>query len=103
LPNWCEVALRWGAENPKASAAWIETLRGRTREQAIEGFVQGAANYEPQLAAQWALALPRENSRNGAIEAVASQWLNIDPVAAQAWLVQTALPEERKQKLLEGR
>jgi hypothetical protein len=38
--------------------------------------------------------------RNSAIETVAQQWLQTDRKAAEAWLAQTALPDDRKAELL---
>jgi hypothetical protein len=34
------------------------------------------------------------------IENIARQWLDMDPKAAETWLAQTSLPDDRKQRLL---
>jgi len=40
------------------------------------------------------------NLRNSSIEKVAGQWMQMDRIAAESWLVQTSLPDDRKQRLL---
>jgi hypothetical protein len=44
--------------------------------------------------------LTDQNQRNNAIENIARNWLRTDPTAAEKWLVNTSLPKQQKQNLL---
>ena len=46
--------------------------------------------------------IKEEQQRKFAIEKIARQWMEFDSTAAQTWLAQTALPEERKASLLKN-
>jgi len=50
--------------------------------------------------APWVARMTDPNLRNSSIENVARQWLQSDRKAAESWLAQTSLPDDRKQRLL---
>lgn len=95
-----QVARAWSEDDPKAAAIWLESLPiGPARDTATQSFVFGALNYDPAMAAQYAVKIGDENQRSDAISAVALRWLNADPPAATAWLSQIELPQRARQQI----
>jgi len=63
-------------------------------------YVGQLTSREPQVAASWAQTIGEESTREVCIEQVARSWFYSDRAAAEAWLEQVGLPEEKKNRLL---
>ncbi len=86
---------------PTAAGQWLQTLpAGASREAAVQAYVSHLAHSSPDLAAPWAETLTDPNTRFNQIENIARNWLAADRPAAEAWLANVNLPDDRKQRLL---
>ncbi len=95
------ITRDWALLDPMASGAWLESLPANdARAKAAEAYVDQTAWCRPDLAAQWVGSIADEATRNDQIENIARAWLKQNPAAAQAWLQQTSLPDERKKQFL---
>jgi len=94
------VARDWAIRDPAAVDAWLQSLPADdARAKAAEAYVS-IAGMRPDLAARWVDSIADENKRNDQIETIVHQWSKTSPDAAQVWLQQTTLPDERKAALL---
>ena len=94
----------WAQNDPSGASEWLATFpAGKDQDQAVQNFVNQTSWQFPEIAASWVGKIKEEQQRNFAIENVARQWLEFDTSAAQNWLAQTSLPEERKAMLLKNR
>jgi len=101
------VMSGWAQNDPAGAGGWLETLpSGKSRERAVEAFVDQVSYQEHALAAKWVLELvsasgdgkaSRESYR---IDNLARQWLQQDETAARAWIQQAPISEEKKRTLL---
>ena len=55
---------------------------------------------DPAVAAPWAAALGANTENFYMLENLGRRWLDIDEKAATDWINRSALPEDRKQRLL---
>ena len=95
------VTEQWLKSDPAAVGQWLQSLPAdRDRERAVAAYVNQLAVDFPQKAAPWATSISDVSARNDAIVKVARYWLDTDHKAAEAWLVGTSLPDDRKQQLL---
>jgi hypothetical protein len=101
------IAITWGGRDPDATAQWVQSLPpSPSKDMAAWMFamvgLQQYADDTKQLAqaAPLVTAIQNNGERYNAIEALSRMWLVADPPTAQAWLAQTNLPDDRKQKLL---
>jgi hypothetical protein len=72
------------------------------KQSAVQSYVNQITGQFPEIAAPWAESLSDTARRNSAIQNVARQWLQTDPVNAQTWLLNTSLPDDQKQMLLKN-
>jgi hypothetical protein len=92
---------QWANEDPAAAGKFLQSLPAdKSRDQAVQNYINQVSWQYPEMAAPLVNDISEENQRNSYIENIARPWLEIDPKAAQAWLMQTSLSEERKQQLL---
>jgi hypothetical protein len=95
------VVQQWVHNDVEAASKWIATLPADpSRDQAIETLVNVASHERPEIAAQWLDSLPNENARRSRAEMIAQRWLQTDEAAARAWINQSSLPQESKNRLL---
>lgn len=95
------VANNWTNSDPQSSAHWIGSLPpGPLRDAAMQGSVDALALRMPEMAAGLALQIGDTGRRHRAMEDVARTWLSVNRTAASAWLAQTTLPPNTKQRLL---
>ncbi len=95
------VMSSWAHNYPAGAGQWLATLpAGKAQERAIQSYVSQLSYQYPEMAAPWAERIPDENQRLFSIENVARQWLEVDRRSAEAWLNNTSLPQDRKQRLL---
>jgi hypothetical protein len=82
-------------------AEWVISLQnGPTRGRAIQTYVDSLLPRYPDEAARWLRSLPSADQDPALIEKVVRQWLVVNAAAAEAWLMETTMPYERKQLLL---
>ena len=80
---------------------WVISLQnGPTRDRAIRTYVDSLLPRYPDEAARWLRSLPSADQDPALIEKVVRQWLVVNAAAAEAWLMGTTMPYERKQLLL---
>ena len=98
------LASGWINVDQAAASRWLMAQpAGAGRDRAVQAVVGSLSMQNPALAASWIPSLAEPQQRNLAIEHLARAWLDADRRAAEAWLAQTSLPEERKRQLLAGR
>lgn len=95
------ITGNWAEADPVSAGQWLQALSAEdARSVAVEAYVAKTANRCPDLAAEVVDLIGQEAKRNQQIEYIARRWLQRDPAAAQAWLLTTSLPEERRLQLL---
>jgi hypothetical protein len=71
-----------------------------SRQNALQSYVSALAGQRPEIAATYADGITDPDKRNEAIENIAQGWLQSSPNDAKKWLMNTSLPDDRKQALL---
>src|SRR5690606_14248576 len=98
------LANSWAGADPAAAGQWLQSLpESAARDQAVRAFVGQVAYQNPEVAASYVAGIRDLNQRAQAIEQVARGWLHVDRRAAEAWIAQSVLPDERKRALLADR
>lgn len=82
-----EVARKWGAKNFAEAEAWIRTLPADQQGAALATAIAGLSKDNPLLASQKIAALPADDARNEATQALARNWSQKNPQEAANWLV----------------
>lgn len=91
----------WTASAMDAAARWIAELpAGGSRDAALRIFARIVADDDPDIALSLSDTIANGPQRNLSLERLGREWLRRDPEAAAAALVQTSLPEARRQALL---
>lgn len=82
------IAKTWARRDPNAVESWLRSLAegSSAREEAALAFVKERLEDDPQSAVTWANSIRNEWRQHQAILAIKHRWMEIDPVAAQAWL-----------------
>ena len=98
-----ELVNVWADQAPEAAGHWLNALpQGSFRDIAVESYVTSILPAAPDTAATWAMEIRDPNRRSESLERVASLWLEVDAPAAKAWIPQSALAPETKNRLLQG-
>ena len=96
-----EVAPQWASKDPDVAGQRLRELPASpSRDAALAAYVDVLSVENPAWVARWLATLPPTEQNHGLIEKVAKQWFEFNCVAAEAWLRQTPLPDERKRTLL---
>jgi hypothetical protein len=66
----------------------------------VQTFVSNIASDNPQMAVSYLSQITDPDQRNNAIESIAGAWLQSDPASAKHWLMNSGLPDDRIQALL---
>jgi hypothetical protein len=90
----------WARSDPAAAGEWMENLSGAIRDQAVSSYSMNIAENDPAAAAAWATTITDQNTRERALQSIATQWLNRDAGAARAWIQSSSLPDAQKTHLL---
>ena len=96
------AVTQWSSADFENAGRWLTALPSSpSRDRAIEAHlavlkVEGIAG-----AAQWLKTVPASEHTFVLIEEIAREWLASDERKARAWLEQTELPVERRQRLIE--
>ncbi|MGH7956186.1 MAG: hypothetical protein ACREH8_04155 [Opitutaceae bacterium] len=94
------LIYRWAPFDPASALVWINRLPATERDPAIHAGAGGLIETRPDLATAWAVAIGNDGKRSQQAERAARQWLATDRSAAEAWIRQSLLPGEEKQRLL---
>jgi hypothetical protein len=92
----------WAHSDSAGAASFLQSLpAGKSRDAAISSFVGSLAYQEPEMAAPWAASIADEGARHRQMEMVAQNWLRFDSAAATAWINQSSLPQDVRNRLLQ--
>lgn len=90
----------WSGRDPIRAGAWVATMPEESaRAAAIVVHAEVLRVEGPRTAALWLSTLPAADQSLALIEEIGSDWLRINRTEAEAWLAQTSLPEERRERL----
>jgi ferric-dicitrate binding protein FerR (iron transport regulator) len=67
----------------------------------VGSFVGSVTYSDPATAVAWAASISDPQQRNNRMENSARTWLQQDEAAARAWVQQSTLPDNVKQRLLQ--
>jgi hypothetical protein len=97
-----EYVRQRGVLEPQAIGQWLASLPGSTtRDRAMEIYVDSLlVASSPAEAARYISSLPRSDRTDDMVEKTAERWLLTSPDAASAWIHQTPMPAERRERLL---
>jgi hypothetical protein len=94
----------WASNDVAGAETWLRSgVADQVREEAIPDFVWAAAHSTPELAAQWVGQVRNEQQRQALMETVAREWMFRDELAAKAWVRESSLPADSKQRWLSWR
>lgn len=81
-----EIVGEWTQQDYVAAGEWLSTYKdGPAKTAAVEAYAEAVAEYEPQVAAQWAMTLPPGPGRDSTLKSVYSNWPASDPEGAAAF------------------
>jgi hypothetical protein len=81
-----ELVGEWTQQDYLAAGQWLtQASESPAKSAAVEAYAAAVAEYEPQVAAQWALTLPPGPSREATLRAVYENWPASDPQGAAAF------------------
>lgn len=81
-----EIVGEWTQQDYVSAGKWLTTATdGPAKTAAVEAYAEAVAEYEPQIAAQWALTLPPGPGRESTLRAVYQNWPSSDPEGAAAF------------------
>lgn len=94
----------WVAQNSAAALTYATSLpEGNVRDSALQSYVWSNNSASPSDLVQVAEAITDERDRSRTVGITVSRWMREDPVAAKAYVDQTtAIPDDSKQRILEG-
>ena len=93
----------WARTEPNAAAQWIGNLTGPSRDQAFGAYSEAVAGRDPTGALNWAASISDAAIRGRSTERIVRRWMQQSPTDAIAWVQQSMLPDEQKQRLLTRR
>lgn len=77
---------QWTQEDYLAAGQWLAAApEGPAKDAAVATYAETVAEYEPQVAVQWALRLPEGKERQETLEAIYQEWPKRDAAAAAAF------------------
>ncbi len=90
----------WASTDLAGPAAWLNTLTGPPRDEAIDAYSSFVARSDPSAAVTWATSIADQQTRAQALDRVATIWLSSDSKAASSWIQSSSLTVGEKQRLL---
>jgi len=96
-----QVAFVWANTDPTAAAKWVEQLAGMAHDQAAESVARQMLRTDPSSAIRLMDTIQNKTVWENAAKEVVRQWLTTDPEAAKKWVVESALPDDFKQRFAE--
>ena len=99
-----EVVDQWADKNPNEAGAWLNGLgTGPATDEPRERFAFKVQEKDPEAAIAWAASISDVQRRNETSYRVAREWMQREPDNARAWVATSQLPDDMKEKLLNGR
>ncbi len=93
----------WMQTKNEAAQAWLATaLPNPKLDLAAVEAVRYLLALSPDVSVQWAMRIQDEETRNRNVVQAARRWREKDPDALQAWLEQSDLPEDVREKIRSG-
>lgn len=78
-----ELVGEWTQQDYLSAGTWLsEAADGPAKLAAVEAYAEAVAEYEPEIAGQWAMTLPEGTRRESALRAVYQNWPEGDPEGA---------------------
>ncbi len=75
----------WTQKDYQAAGAWLAaTPAGPAKNDAVRGYVETIASYEPETAEQWAMTLPAGEAREGSLKKIYENWPKKDDASKAA-------------------
>jgi hypothetical protein len=102
------IALRaafsvWARDEREAAMRWVEAQQAEELpswlQPVLPGYVGLLAQESPLEAIEWAQRIEVDDEREFALIGVARAWRQVDEAAAEAWLLQSPLSEESREKV----
>ena len=94
----------WVAQNPTAALAYANSFQdGSVRDSALQSYVMSNNTAAPADLVKIAETVTDAGSRDRAIGMAAGRWMREDPAAATAYIQQSNLSDNAKQRILSGR
>jgi hypothetical protein len=97
------LVAQWAPQDPRAAMDWVATLQGPAHDSAISAYSAHLALRDPGAALGWAQSIASDSIRASTVEALVVQWLERDRTRASAWINNSQLSVEEKQRLLSSR
>jgi hypothetical protein len=99
-----ELMPSWVAKDPSSALSYATSLPdGDVRDSALQSYVFANNSAAPADLVQSAESITNERYRSRAIGMTVNRWMREDAPAAKAYVEQTtAIPEDSKQRILEG-
>ena len=92
------------AKNPVTALAYANSFeQGPVRDTAIREYVMNNNTGAPMDLITAAGTITDEGVRNRAVGMAAMRWMRVDPAAAKAYVETSTLPDDSKQRIIEGR
>ena len=100
-----ELVSSWARQDDAGAVAYVNQQEaGQARDNAIQAYVFSNRSNNPQAVMQLAESVQNERDRQRVVGMAAQQWMREDEAAAKAYIQQsTALSDDAKQRVLEGR
>lgn len=81
-----EIVGEWTQQDYVAAGQWLSKKQdGPGKTAAVQAYASAVAEYEPQIAVQWALTLPAGPAREATFREIYSNWPAKDPEGAAAF------------------
>jgi hypothetical protein len=100
-----ELMPTWIAQNASAALSYANSLpAGNVRDSALQSYVWSNNTAAPADLIHVAEGITDEGDRNRAVGVAAMRWMREDATAAKAYIEQsTTIPDDAKQRIIEGR
>jgi hypothetical protein len=86
------LVSQWTQQDYLAAGQWLtEVPDGPAKTPAVCAYAETVAEYEPQVAAQWALTLPAGEARQRTLLRIYQNWPKADAAAAAAFAKEQGL------------
>jgi hypothetical protein len=88
---------QWTQQDYLAAGKWLSAAAdGPAKQAAISTYAETVAEYDPQVAAQWALTLPAGEERQATLEAIHENWPKSDAGGAAAFAKEHGIATEEE-------
>ncbi|MEO5713338.1 MAG: hypothetical protein ABIT37_07600 [Luteolibacter sp.] len=86
-------------ESPKAAVSMLDRYPNDVNDRVVQSVVWHSFGEDPSLAASQIARISDENQRNQMYRRAIGNWLERDPISAQAWLQKNPLPQAVQNQL----